>query len=80
MLAASFSSLDTMNMIPPQQPQMDNAAQVAEKVMRRIEIAKVHSPLYLLHLFTDPPRSLEIYKIVSLSQASKLKMAGRTAL
>lgn len=43
MLAASFSSLDTMgvNMAPIQQP--DHTAQVAEKVMRRIEIAKVQS-------------------------------------
>lgn len=41
MLAASFPSFDTMGMIPPQHPQMDNTAQVAEKVMRRIEIAKV---------------------------------------
>lgn len=80
MLAASFSSFDTMNMNPPQQPQMDNAAQVAEKVMRRIEIAKVHSPPPQHHPFADSFRLPEIYKIVSLSQASKLKMAGRTAL
>lgn len=80
MLAASFPSFDTMSRIPPQQPHMDNTAHVAEKVMRRIEIAKVH-PLHCLRCAcANYFRLLEIYKIVLLLQASKLKMAGRTAL
>lgn len=41
MLAASFSSFDTMNMASSQQQHNNATAQVAEKVMRRIEIAKV---------------------------------------
>jgi len=42
MLAASFSSFNTMNM-PPSQLQHMDANHVAEKITRRIEIAKVHT-------------------------------------
>ena len=44
MLAASFPSFDTMgmNMAPAQQ----NTAQVAERVMRRIEIGKVSTIVF----------------------------------
>lgn len=42
MLAASFPSFETMNLAPTQQ--QPPTAQVAEKVMRRVEIAKVCSP------------------------------------
>lgn len=66
-------------MIPPQHQQMDNTAQVAEKVLRRIEIAKVQLRTPILETFADCARLLEICKIVLLSQALKLKMAGRTA-
>jgi len=43
MLANSFSSFDTMNVAPTQQQHMD-PNHVAEKITRRIEIAKVYTP------------------------------------
>ena len=56
------------------------ASQVAEKVMRRIEIAKVSLHWHFLSLvpLTQLLRLLEIYKTVLLLQASKLSMAGKT--
>jgi len=62
MLAASFSSFDTMNMAPTQQQQPMDANHVAEKITRRIEIAKVHTIPQYVRLMTDCFRLPETYK------------------
>lgn len=87
MLAASFCSFDAMATRPVhqhQQQQESTAQVVAEKVMRRIEIAKVGLyPPPLRECFCDKEvmlitfRLLEIFKTAWLSQALKLKTAGR---
>lgn len=67
-----------MDLAPGQQPPAA-AADVAEKVMRRVEIAKVRtSALELICTLLTLCRLLEISKIASLLPVSKLVMAGKT--